>query len=203
MTEKTIVHFIRHGMVENPEEKYYGHLPGFRLSKQGVQQAKAAAKVMVQYPIAAVFSSPLERAVETAEVIVKALGNHVPIQRSDLLLEVYSPFDGQPISQLIDRNWDVYAGTQPPYEQPLDVLARAQAFAAKVSKEYKGRHVIAATHGDVITFMIAWAAGRPITNEQKQAIETGYPGYASITSFTFHPESVNKLPEFSYQIPYV
>ena len=199
MTETTI-HFIRHGIVENPEEVYYGRLPGFRLGKQGVRQAKAAAKVVSQYQIAAVFSSPLERAIETAKEIVKQLDD-IEIQISELLLEANTPFEGQPISRLVERNWDVYSGTNHPYEQPIDVLERAKEFVAKVRKEYKGQQVVATTHGDVIAFMIAWALGKPITNEQKQAIHKDYLGYASITSFTFETDSIDEIPEFTYLVP--
>ena len=198
MTEKTTIHFIRHGIVENPENIYYGRLPGFRLSKQGIQQAKATAKVISQYQIAAVFSSPLERAMETAEEIVKQL-DKIEIQKSKLILEANTPFEGEPIRRLIKRNWDVYTGNSHPYEQPSDLLERAMEFVRQVRKEYRNRQVIAITHGDVIAFMIAWALGQPITNEQKQAIHEIYLGYASITSFVFKSDSENEVPNFTYQ----
>ena len=44
MTEKTIVHVMRHGEVYNPTKILYGRLPGFHLSELGVQMAKAAAE---------------------------------------------------------------------------------------------------------------------------------------------------------------
>jgi len=125
----------------------------------------------------------------------------IEIQISELLLEANTPFEGQPISRLVERNWDVYTGTNHPYEQPIDVLERAKEFVAKVRKEYKGQQVVATTHGDVIAFMIAWALGKPITNEQKQAIHKDYLGYASMTSFTFETDSINEIPEFAYLVP--
>ena len=53
----------------------------------------------------------------------------------------------------------------------------------------------------VIAFMIAWALGKPITNEQKQAIHKDYLGHASITSFTFETDSIDEIPEFTYLVP--
>ena len=198
--KETKIHFIRHGVVENPEKIYYGRLPGFRLGEQGIRQAKAAAKVVSRYPIVALFSSPLERAVETAEEIAKQLDN-IEIQISELLLEANTPYEGQPISRLVERNWNVYAGTHHPYEQPIDILERTKAFVTKVRRAYKDQQVIATTHADVIAFMIAWALGKPITNEQKQEIHKGYLDYASITTFVFETDSVNEIPEFTYLIP--
>jgi len=64
MSEKTIVHLLRHGEVHNPEGILYGRLPGYHLSEDGVLMAQAAAKWFADRDVAAIFSSPLERALE-------------------------------------------------------------------------------------------------------------------------------------------
>ena len=163
MSEKTLIHLVRHGIVHNPDGIYYGRLQGFRLGKKGFEHAKAAAMVLNQFPIAAIYSSPMERAIETAEEIQRKLDG-LKIQRSELLSEAYTPFDGQPIIEIEKRNWDVYTGTNPPYEQPMDILARVNKFIEKIRREHNGRQVAAATHGDVIAFMILYAMGKPITS---------------------------------------
>jgi broad specificity phosphatase PhoE len=73
---ETVVHLIRHGKVHNPTNVRYGHAPGFRLSELGRAQAKAAGVRLGElgHPLAALVSSPLERAVETAEIIAGELG---------------------------------------------------------------------------------------------------------------------------------
>ena len=43
MTEKTIVHVMRHGEVHNPEKILYGRLPDYHLSERGRAQALAVA----------------------------------------------------------------------------------------------------------------------------------------------------------------
>ena len=63
------IHLVRHGEVENPEHLVYADLPGFGLSAQGMAQAEAAAELLAAEPIAAVWSSPLERALQTATTI--------------------------------------------------------------------------------------------------------------------------------------
>ena len=69
MTKTTTIHFIRHGEVHNPDEIYYGRLPGFYLSARGRLQAEATAQVLREQKLDAIFTSPMERAVETAEII--------------------------------------------------------------------------------------------------------------------------------------
>jgi broad specificity phosphatase PhoE len=70
----TRVHLVRHGEVENPGRTLYGRLPGFHLSEHGRQQAAAVARVLSARPVVAVWSGPLERALETAELIAEPHG---------------------------------------------------------------------------------------------------------------------------------
>lgn len=72
-----IVHLVRHGEVDNPDHVVYADLPGFRLSDLGREQAVQSGEYLAGRPIGAVFSSPLQRATETAHEIAKRHG--VPI----------------------------------------------------------------------------------------------------------------------------
>ena len=65
----TVVHLVRHGEVENPHHTVYADLPGFNLSARGRRQAAWVGKVLASCPIRAVYTSPLDRAVETASEI--------------------------------------------------------------------------------------------------------------------------------------
>ena len=62
-----LVHLVRHGEVHNPRHLVYASLPGFRLSPRGVKQTQQAGGYLAGRPIRAVWSSPLERALQTAE----------------------------------------------------------------------------------------------------------------------------------------
>lgn len=63
-----MIYVARHGHVENPGNVLYGNLPGFRLSALGRSQALALGQRLARVRLAAVYSSPLERAVETAAI---------------------------------------------------------------------------------------------------------------------------------------
>ncbi len=79
------VHLIRHGEVENPQHVVYANLPGFRLSPRGRQQAAAAGGRLTRQAPARIITSPLERAVETAELLSHPA--HIPVSVDDRLLE--------------------------------------------------------------------------------------------------------------------
>ncbi|GIU92904.1 MAG: phosphoglycerate mutase [Acidimicrobiia bacterium] len=74
-----LVHLVRHGEVENPRHLVYASLPGFHLSELGRTQAEETASYLSSRTVAAVWSSPLERAVETAEVIARRHGLEVGV----------------------------------------------------------------------------------------------------------------------------
>ena len=63
---RTVIHLLRHGEVFNPTGVLYGRLPGFHLSDLGQEMAERAAAALAGRDVALVWSSPMERAQETA-----------------------------------------------------------------------------------------------------------------------------------------
>ena len=92
MSTTTVIHLLRHGEVHNPEGILYGRLPNFHLSERGRQMAELAAKWFTGRDIAVLYSSPLERARETAEPISAAFG--LPITVDERLVEAANHFQG-------------------------------------------------------------------------------------------------------------
>src|SRR5262249_8543420 len=87
-----IVHLVRHGEVENPEGVLYGRLPGYHLSETGRLMAKAAADCLAGRDVTVLRSSPLERALETAEPIAAEFGLTASVD--DRLIEPWNHFEG-------------------------------------------------------------------------------------------------------------
>jgi broad specificity phosphatase PhoE len=92
MTQTTVVHLVRHGEVRNPSRVIYGRLPDFHLSEDGRMMAKAAAGFLAGRDVTALFSSPMERARETAEPIAAQFGLEVIID--ERLIEPWNHFEG-------------------------------------------------------------------------------------------------------------
>lgn len=211
MTTPTTIHLIRHGEVHNPQQVMYARLPGFRLSERGRQQAQAAGMALRERPLAALFSSPQQRAQETAALIAEAHSNGgLPVHTETLIDEIHSPHQGRPLAELEATGWDLYTGIGADYEHPPAILDRTLTFINGMRAAYAGREVAAVTHGDIVTFMILFAHGiAPVdmTNDDKShlLVRLGlpeiYPATASISSFTF-ATAADELPAFSYLRPY-
>ncbi|MBU0492888.1 MAG: histidine phosphatase family protein [Chloroflexi bacterium] len=207
MTTPTVIHLVRHGLVHNPQAIFYGRLPGFPLSDEGRKQAQAAATALRDRPLAAIWCSPMLRTQQTAEAI-RAAHDGLVVQTAPLLIEVHCAFEGRPHSEAAARDWDVYTGAGPEFEQPADILARTRQFIAQVRRQYTGQQVAAVTHGDVIAFTFLWIRGVPLmppTN--KQTLDTlglsdRYPAPASITTLVYQTADEGEIPGLEYTKPY-
>ena len=199
----TMIHFIRHGTVHNPKGIYYGRLPGFGISGEGMRLARSLETVLSPMPIQRIISSPLLRAKQTAWAIA-GFYEGIHVSTSNYLNESYTPFDGRPICELQARNWDIYSGNEKPFEQPTDIFQRGLKFINKYRKIYSGQQIIAVTHADVIVFLALWATGYDAEYRNKILIEMKeinipFPAPASITSFSWKDGSAH--PELSYFQP--
>lgn len=94
---RTTIHLVRHGKVENPKGVIYGRLPGYHLSELGKQQAQAAAAHLKDAAIGALWSSPMERAQETAAIINEPHG--LEMITDERLTETLNSFEG------VRRTW--------------------------------------------------------------------------------------------------
>jgi len=149
-------------------------------------------------PPRVIFSSPMLRARQTAQIIVdqfQELRQHI----SRELNEVYSPYQGGPVTMVQRSHWEVYEGIPANYEQPSDVLSRILKFTAAVRRKFPGECVLAVTHGDPIYFLTLWAMGQTLSSLNGQNF---YPAPASISSFIFEGDGSGK-PEYRYYRPEV
>jgi broad specificity phosphatase PhoE len=205
MQQKTSISLVRHGQVHNPDRIFYGRLPRFRLSRDGLRQARSAGRSLEGEQISALFSSPLLRARQTAREMLSFFPG-LELQLSRLLLEVHSPWDGKP-SEVVDRRrGDIYAGSDPRFEQPRDVVMRVRRFFNRVLKTCRGGKVVAVTHGDVVAFAVLWASRVDVTARHKAGLHKygvtdGYPATGSITTFLYDSDSVDDPPQVRYIRP--
>jgi broad specificity phosphatase PhoE len=194
---------VRHGRVHNPDKIFYGRLPGFALSSEGLREARCAAQTLSREPLAAVYTSPLLRARQTARAI-QACHGHLRIRTSALLTEVYSPYEGQPTNVVNALGGDVYSGSAPPYEQPQDIVRRLQKFVRRIRRHFAGRQVVAVTHGDVITFMLLWVNDLPTKPQYKRNLSVAgiadrYPATASMSTLVYRTSSIDERPLIFYK----
>lgn len=147
----TIVHMMRHGEVHNPDAILYGRLPGFRLSDTGRAQARKVADTLTDHDITAVFSSPLQRAQETATPIAAA--HDLSILTNDELIEADNVFEGLKVSVgdgalRKPRHWPKLRDPfTPSWGEPYIQLAhRMLAAANKARDAARGHEAVCVSH---------------------------------------------------------
>jgi broad specificity phosphatase PhoE len=186
MSERTIVHLMRHGEVHNPEGVLYGRLPAFVLSDLGHRMAERAAEFLSKNEIVHMVASPLERAQQTAEPLSKLL--EVPIQTDDRVIEADNLFEGKTVGVgngafTNPRNWWMLRNPfRPSWGEPYkDIAARMQAAVADARDAARGHEAVIVSHQ-----LPVWIARRAY--EQKSFVHDPRKRQctlASLTSLTF------------------
>lgn len=161
----TVIHLVRHCEVENPDNIWYGLLEGFPLSEAGRQRAQRLAERFAAGPLAAVYSSPMERAVETATAIAAPHG--LPVERCDDLLEVFSYLQGQPADRRVLlklRNLRYFVNPlRPTWGEPYRSVAPRMLRAIEAMRiAHEGASVVAVSHMTPIQVARLAAEGRPL-----------------------------------------
>lgn len=201
------MHLVRHGDVENPDSLYYGRLPGFSLSEQGREEARAAGQYLSERPISTIYASPQARAQETARIIHEAVGVKAPLVTEPALNEILSPFDGFTQDEMARRDWNFYSDVEEAYEQPADIFTRVRGFMNRARAAHAGEEIIAVSHADPIVFYWLWVLGVALEPENRHVLDRyglsdDYPAKASISTFRFQTPEEDERPVYSYVRPY-
>ena len=108
MSEETRVLLIRHGQSQgNLEGRFGGHLPT-SLSERGHREAEATAQALQREEIAAIYSSDLLRAVQTAEPLAHLTGLEI-IQTTAFRERSVGCMEGLTFAEAAERHPDEYA----------------------------------------------------------------------------------------------
>ena len=171
---------IRHGENEYTRTgRLAGWTKGVRLNETGRKQAQALAERLGKAPITAIYTSPLERALETAVPLAKAKGLRVKI-REGLGEVCYGQWTGKSLKRLArTKLWRVVQQQPSAMQFPEGETLRAvQARAVEAIEEIARAHakdkgmVAAVSHGDVIKLIVAYYLGMPIDLFQRIVIST-------------------------------
>ncbi len=194
------VHLVRHGEVENPKGIIYGRLPGFNLSERGRRQAIAAADHLADRDIGAVWSSPLERARETADEI--AARHDVDIVTDDRLLESDSTLEGigRTLGDLLRSPrtwWKLRNPWRPSWgESFAEIRARMVAAIADAMAQNAGKEVVIVAHQTpVIVARLSLVTSRRPPWIGLTPCHTG-----SVTSIVLKEEGVTSVTYFSLPV---
>ncbi len=170
---------IRHGENEYTQKgKLAGWIKGVHLNETGQKQAQTLAARLSQAPIKAIYSSPLERARETAIPLAEA--KKLTVEILDGLGEVrYGEWQGQSLKRLArTKLWRTVQGLPSAMQFPAgetfrSVQSRAVNAIEQIVKQHPKDMVAAFSHGDVVKLVVAHYLGVPLDLFQRIMINTG------------------------------
>jgi len=212
MSDLTTVHLVRHGEVHNPSGVLYGRLPGYHLSERGQQMAQRIAEYLAEHDVAAVVSSPLERAVETASPIAARHG--LEVSTDARLIEAENVFQGLTFgvgdgSLRRPSHWrHLYNPFRPSWGEPYAsmagrVLAAVQAAAATA----RGREVVMVSHQLPIWVTRCSLEGRRLWHDPRRrqcslaSITSVIDDDGTIVAVSYSEPARDLLPTTSHVVP--
>ena len=158
---------IRHGSNPSIGNFIPGRMPGVHLNKEGKAQAEALAERLGRLSIDAIYSSPLERTVETARPLTGRLGLEIQIREEFAEIDI-GDWAGEGFKRLTDdplwRQYNTFrTGTRPPNgELMVEVQQRMVCEIERLRKEYPESLLAVFSHADPIKTVIAHYAGIPL-----------------------------------------
>jgi probable phosphoglycerate mutase len=154
--------FLRHGQAENNIKKILaGRSPGVNLTEVGIQQAEQAGKMLESLNISAIYSSPIDRALQTAEIVGKQCDLEISID--DRLIELdMGKFTKMPYDEIFAKHGNVflkfYEGSEEVSENGVETFTKVQKrvldMADFIINKHKNENVVLVTHMDPIKAMI-------------------------------------------------
>jgi len=155
--------FLRHGQATNNTQRILaGRTTGIPLTEKGIDQAEKAAKFLEEMNISTIYSSPIERAKDTAEIVGKH--NSIDVRIDDRLIELdMGKFTGMPYDEIFSSHGNVfmkfYNGeleiAHNGVETFADVKKRVLGMVDHVIENHPDENVVLVTHMDPIKAMLS------------------------------------------------
>lgn len=187
-----MIYIVRHGQTEQNQKKKLQGRSNYPLSDFGKDQALTVGKAFREAGIRfdKVYSSPLTRALQTAELI----GNEAPVETEERLIEMdYGPYEGaelsNPAPELRVFFQDFVHNPAPEGMEPLsDVVSRTGAFLEELKDSMPQGNVLISTHAIAMKGILEY-----LTPESEGAYWSKYIGNCAVYR--------TELTEDGYAVP--
>jgi probable phosphomutase (TIGR03848 family) len=176
---------IRHAANDWADKRLAGWTPDVHLNTEGRLQAEALAKRLADAPLDALYSSPLERTLETAQPLAESHGLIIQI-REALGETQYGEWTGKSLEELKNEKlWPVVqvypSGARFPGGESLrEVQTRMVIELDAIRDAHPGQTVAIVSHSDPIKMAVAHYVGLSLDLFQRLTISP-----ASLTALTF------------------
>ncbi|HLC33415.1 MAG TPA: histidine phosphatase family protein [Anaerolineales bacterium] len=189
----TTILLVRHGETDFVGRRLSGWARGVHLNARGREQAGEVAKALGGLPLRAIYSSPLERALETAKPLAQYLGCPI-LRRRDFIEVNYGEYTGRTFASL--RRLALWQEVHrhparvrfPGGETFIEVQQRVARALEGLCEEHPRQMVAAFAHGDVIRLGLAYSLGIPLDLFQRLTVSP-----ASISALEFGPRGTRLI----------
>jgi probable phosphoglycerate mutase len=204
----TTLLLIRHGENDYLKNNLLpGRIPGVHLDDEGRQQAEALAAALEKFPIAAIYSSPMERAVETAIPLASAKGLEIQIEQglSDTDVGEWAGRSWKALERT--KAWKVIQQTPSQFRFPggesfAENQERAVAALERIAAAHKKDKMVAVVfHADPIKLAVAHYLGLPLDKFQRLTARTGSLTILKVDGTKTKLLALNLIPSFSFLLP--
>jgi probable phosphomutase (TIGR03848 family) len=167
---------IRHGLTPTTGRVLYGRADGISLDDRGRAEAERLAERFGHVRLTAIYSSPLQRCVETVQPLAAA--QRLPIvEREDLIEMDAGTWTGKTLTSLRRRTaWkDVQVPSSfrfPGGESFLEAHERVVTEFQGIARRHRRGRVAIATHGDIVRLLLGHLCGIPMDLFQRLVVET-------------------------------
>ena len=155
--------FLRHAQAENNTKRILaGRTEGVPLTKAGIEQAESIAKYLKPLNISAIYSSPIERASHTAEIVAK--NNSLDYELDDRITEIeMGRFTRMNYDDMFAKYGNIFLKfyendpviAEQEVETFLHVQERILDIVNHIVEKHKNENVILVTHMDPIKSMLS------------------------------------------------
>ena len=194
-----VVHWVRHGSHDRLDRVLCGRMAGVSLGDIGRSEAAGTAERLGAEALSAVYSSPLERARETAEPIAAAAG--VQVREDARLIEIdFGAWNGARFDDLAaDPLWarwnSARSACRPPGgETMVEAQARAASFLEDMLDRHDGERVCAVSHSEVIKAALAHALGLAIDHYDRFDVDPASVSTVHLGDWGMKVAAINVRP---------
>lgn len=195
----TVLHLVRHGVTSDTGRRLSGRTPGIHLSDEGRRQAEAAGSHLAGIRFKAIYSSPIERCFETAEIVARPHG--IEVERLEGIIEVdYGSWSNRTFPSL--KRSKLWASVQrwpssvrfPGGETIRQVQTRTVDALQELSARHPKDHIACVTHADVIRLAMAHFLGVHVDLYQRIVVGPASVSVLHIGSEGPHVLGLNQQP---------
>jgi probable phosphoglycerate mutase len=197
---------IRHGENDYVKTgKMAGRLPEIHLNERGQKQAQALGEALKDVPIKAVYSSPLERAMQTAQPIAEPHQLTI-VQEPDLMDTDIGKWQGKSLKMLrLTNAWKIVQQAPSRFRFPEgESFTEAQtryisALERIIQKHHKPRDIVVVVfHADPIKLVVAHLLGMPLDHFQRLSCDTGSLTALHVSESGANLIKLNQRPPFDF-----